>query len=245
MSSAAVAGSRFLVLWSLVRAAAAALSAAGVVYLLVHDLAYVRTNGTPSGSHVPTYVTNFFSYFTIESNIFVAIFLALSAVWGLTRGRRGLPQPMALAGFQILAASCILLTGVVYNVLLRGDDRDGGIAPFVDWTNELMHVIVPLIMLADVLVSPRPRRVPWVTILLPVGYAIAYLVYTIVRAPFITSPVGGAPYWYPYPFLNPHTQGGWSGVMIYVVVISAGFALFAALLVAFMRWRASRGAAQR
>jgi hypothetical protein len=33
--------------------------------------------------------------------------------------------------------------------------------------------------------------------------------------------------------------------MIYVVVISAGFALFAALLVAFMRWRASRGAAQR
>ncbi|GGF33069.1 hypothetical protein GCM10010922_05210 [Microbacterium sorbitolivorans] len=245
MPSATAAGSRFLTLWSIVRAVAAIAAAVGVIYLLLHDLAYVRTNPTASGSHVPTYVANFFSYFTIESNIFVAVYLTLASIWGFTRGRRGLPQPIALASFQILAACCILLTGVVYNVLLRGEDRSGGIAPFVDWTNELMHVVIPLVMLADVIVSPRPRRVPWGTIFLPVGYAIAYLAYTIVRAPFIISPVGGAPYWYPYPFLNPHVQGGWGGVMIYVVVMSGGFALFAALLIAFMRWRASRGGAQR
>lgn len=245
MPSATAAGSRFLVFWSVVRAIAALAAATAVIYLLFHDLAYVRTNETASGSHVPTYIANFFSYFTIESNVFVAVYFTLASIWGFTRGRRGRPQPIALATFQILAACCILLTGVVYNVLLRNEDRTGGIAPFVDWTNEVMHVIIPIIMLADVLVSPRPRRVPWGTILLPVGYAIAYLVYTIVRAPFIISPVSGAPYWYPYPFLNPHVQGGWGGVMIYVVVMSAGFAVFAALLIWFMRWRASRGAAQR
>jgi len=237
------AGSRFVLVWSVVRAVAAVAAAAGVIYLFAHDLAYVRSDPTPSGSHVPTYVTNFFSYFTIESNIFAALYLAFAAVWGFTRGSRGEKQPMALASFQILTACCALLTGVVYNVLLRGDDTSGGIAPFVEWTNELMHVAVPLIMLLDVVLSPRPRRVPWGTVLLPVGYAIAYLAYTIIRAPFIVSPVGGAPYWYPYPFLNPHVQGGWGGVMTYIVVIATGFAIFAALLVAFMRWRASRRSA--
>lgn len=244
MSPDNVAGARFLTLWSVVRAAAAAVTAAAVIYLLVHDLRYVLVNETPSGSHVPTYVANYFSFFTIQSNIMAAVYLGLAAIWGFTKGRRGVAQPMPLAGFQILTACCMILTGVVYNVLLRGLERDGGIAPFVDWTNELMHVIAPLVLLVDVIVSPRPRRVPWGTILLPLGYVVAYLTYTFIRAPFIISPVGAAPYWYPYPFLNPHAQGGWGGVASYIVVIAAGFVLFAAALVAFVRWRASRDTAR-
>ncbi|MGO1265747.1 MAG: Pr6Pr family membrane protein [Microbacterium gubbeenense] len=229
---------RFLVAWSAFRALAALVIIFTLVYLFVHDLSYVRIAEDPPAAHVPTYVANYFSYFTIESNIFAALFLGAAAIWGFTRGRRGAPQPRALVAGQVLAACCMLLTGVVYNALLRGDDTAGGVAPYVAWTSELMHVIAPLVLLADVLIAPRPARPRWSAMLVPIGYAIAYVLYTLVRAPFIVSPVGGAPSWYPYPFFNPAVQGGWGGVFSYIGVMAAGFAVFSAALVAFLRWRA-------
>lgn len=230
--------SRFLISWSVFRALAALTIAFTLVYLFAHDLSYVQAADDPPAAHVPTYVANFFSYFTIESNIFAALYLGAAALWGLTRGRRGARPSRALAIFQVLAACCMLLTGVVYNVLLRGDDTAGGVAPYVEWTSELMHVVAPLVLLIDVLIAPRPRRIPWAALLVPIGYAIAYVAYTLMRAPFIVSPVGGAPSWYPYPFFNPAVQGGWGGVLTYIGVMSVGFAVFSAALVAFLRWRA-------
>lgn len=232
------AASRFLITWSVCRAVAACAIVFTLVYLFAHDLSYVQVADQPPAAHVPTYVANFFSYFTIESNIFAAAYLGAASIWGLTRGRRGTEPPRTLAALQVLAACCMLLTGVVYNALLRGDDTAGGVAPYVEWTSELMHVVAPLILLIDVIVAPRPRRIPWATMLVPIGYAVAYVGYTLIRAPFIVSPVGGARTWYPYPFFNPAVQDGWGGVFAYISVMAAGFAIFSAALVAFLRWRA-------
>ncbi|HJA03514.1 MAG TPA: Pr6Pr family membrane protein [Candidatus Microbacterium stercoravium] len=229
---------RFLIAWSVFRGIAALAIAYALVHQFAHDLSYVRVADEPFASHVGTFAGNFFSYFTNESNIFAALYLAAACTWGLTHARRGSVQPRALAAFQVLAACCMLLTGVVYNVLLRGDDTSGGVAPFVEWTNELMHVAAPLVLLADVLISPRARRIPWRVAFVPLGYAIVYVAYTLLRAPFITSPVGGAPVWYPYPFFNPAIQGGWAGVFVYIGTMAAGFAVFSVLLVAYIRWRA-------
>ena len=73
-----------------------------------------------------------------------------------------------------------------------------------------MHVIAPLVLLADVLIAPRPARPRWSAMLfVPIGYAIAYVLYTLVRAPFIVSPVERrAVVDLPYPFFNPAVQGG-------------------------------------
>lgn len=223
--------------WSALRLAVAALIAVAVVYQFCHDLPYTLSASTPHAAHVPTFVANFFSFFTNQSNIIAAAFLAWAGVHGLRR--RG-PAGVGLASLQVLAVSCMALTGVVYNVLLRPDeDRGAGVAPFVGWTSEIMHVAVPIFLVIDLVVGPRARRVSWAAVLLPIGYAVAYVAYSLVRAPFVTAPSSGRSPWYPYPFLDPRIQGGWDGVFAYVGVMALGFAIVAALTVAAIRARAA------
>jgi hypothetical protein len=53
-----------------------------------------------------------------------------------------------------------------------------------------------------------------------------------VRGPLVTNPNTGAPYWYPYPFLDPHAQAsGYAGVALWVAIISAAFIVVGVLVV--------------
>jgi hypothetical protein len=113
----------------------------------------------------------------------------------------------------------MIVTGVVYNLLLRGIELPQGST--VPWSNEVLHVVIPLFLLADVLFAPRRRSLPWAALGAIVAFPIAWVGYTLVRANLITSPGTGDPYWYPYPFLNPHiTPGGYLGVAAYIVGIA-------------------------
>jgi hypothetical protein len=112
----------------------------------------------------------------------------------------------------------MVVTGIVYNILLRNIP----IAGISDvWTNETLHVVMPLILLLDVLLAPRRRALPWRALWLVVAFPIVWAVYTLVRAEFITSPLSGNLWWYPYPFLDPHlVPGGYVGVAGYVLGVS-------------------------
>src|SRR5690606_7034265 len=90
--------------WSALRLAVAALIAVAVVYQFCHDLPYTLSASTPHAAHVPTFVANFFSFFTNQSNIIAAAFLAWAGVHGLRR--RG-PAGVGLASLQVLAVSCM------------------------------------------------------------------------------------------------------------------------------------------
>lgn len=224
--------------WPYLRLTAAVLAVAALSRQLAQTLGNAQSATTEWGQHVPTIVANFFSYFTVLSNIWAVIALTVGAIWMLrTRGSVD-PEPRWLATLLACASTYMIVTGVVYNLLLRSISLDG-IGEF--WTNETMHVVIPLVMLADVLFAPRRRALEWPAVLVVAAFPILWAAYTLVRADFIIAPLTGVPHWYPYPFLNPHLDGANYGtVALYIVGIAAAIIGIAALVVWMGRRRGIR-----
>lgn len=178
---------------------------------------------------------NFFSFFTVESNALAAIVMIVCAIVGFSR-RDADPEWLAIARACVVAY--MVTTGIVYNLLLRGIELPQGST--LPWSNEVLHVIAPLYLLIDWLVAPGRRplraRVTWIVIAFPLAWA----VYTLVRGPLTPDQVYGAPYWYPYPFLNPNlSPNGYLSVTFYVILIAAVISLVAAGVL----WLSRRGSA--
>lgn len=105
--------------WPYIRLAAAALAAAAIVAQLVRTLEIALAADTAWGAHLPTVFANFFSFFTILSNVLAAVVLAVGGIWGLTH-RDARVEPTWLATLLVCASTYMIVTGVVYNTLLRG-----------------------------------------------------------------------------------------------------------------------------
>ena len=185
---------------------------------------------------VATGVANFFCFFTILSNVSSAVVLVLLGVRFFARGRRVEVDPVALATALAFVSTYMIVTGIVYNLLLRGIPLQPETVP---WSNEIMHVWGPLFLLLDVVLGPTRRRLPWTAAFAAAIFPIVWIVYTLLRAPLITNPTTGAPFWYPYPFLDPNT-GGWGSVAVYIVVIAAAIIALAVGVVAIGRARGIR-----
>jgi hypothetical protein len=147
---------------------------------------------------------NFFSFFTIVSNIFGAAVL-LAAAFDLPEDRR---VRDLLRGVATLS---LVIVGVVFSVLLaRGDS---GLMP---WVNAIVHYAMPILIALDWCLDPPQtpvsRRDAATWLVLPA----AYLAYALVR--------GAIVHWYPYAFLNVDTIG-YAGVAAY----SAGILVFSLL----------------
>lgn len=140
------------------------------------------------GNFVPL---NFFSYFTIESNILVVITLLLSAVavaWG---------KNDKLDKLRSAATVYIVIVGIGFAVLLAG--IEGMTLTAVPWNNTVLHYIVPLAMVVDFLIDRPGRKLSFRRSLVWLLFPVVYLAYSLVR--------GGLSGWYPYPFLDPATSG--------------------------------------
>lgn len=171
----------------------------------------------------------------------LVVVLALLAVRALRRRDAGV-DPAGLATLLVCTSTYMIVTGVVYNLLLRSIP----IAGISDvWTNETLHLVVPLFLLADVLIGPRRRALPWRTVLVAAVLPVAWVLYTMVRANFVVGPATGDPWWYPYPFLDPHlVPGEYAGVGGYILGIAAVILGTAAGVVAVGRRRGLRDADQ-
>lgn len=158
-------------------------------------------------------IVNFFSYFTIESNMFAAVILLMSAyfVWK----RRKDPQLESLRGGAVLY---MVVTGIIYNLLLRGESL-GSLLP---WVNDVLHRVFPVVMLFDWLYCPPKRKFTAKEALLWLIYPVVYAVYTLVHGPL-------ARHWYPYPFIDV-AQHGYARVALNCVVIAISVAVLALVL---------------
>lgn len=215
--------------WPYLRLAGSALGVAAIVAQLTRTLEIATTSRTDHGGHLPTVVANFFSFFTIESNVLAAIALAVGGIWALRQGDRATVEPRWLAVLLVCASTYMIVTGVVYNTLLRGIPLPQGAT--VAWSNEVLHVVIPLIMLLDVLLAPRRRALGWGAVGIAAIFPIVWVCCTLIRANLIIAPATGNPYWYPYPFLDPHQPGGYGAVALYVPLIAAIIIGAAALVV--------------
>lgn len=156
-------------------------------------------------------VGNFFSYFTYESNIAAMVVLFVGALApeppdAPARHRRDLVRG-AVTLYMVI-------TGLVYNVLLAGDDVDVALA----WIDTMVHRIMPIVVLIDWVVDPPAERVRVRQALVWLVFPLAYLPYSLVRGE-ITG-------WYPYYFLDPG-ENGYAQVAVYAVVLAALMALLA------------------
>lgn len=155
---------------------------------------------------------NFFSFFTIESNLIGAITFVVGALWlllGWTRRR--------LDYLRGAATLYMVVTGIVYAVLLSNAD----VQTAIPWVNAVLHYLFPAGMLLDWLLD-CPKQLSFKRALLWLIYPLAYLAYTLIRGPF-------AHHWYPYPFLNVSGHGytyvAFSSLVIALAVVGLAFGL--------------------
>ena len=225
--------------WTLLRLAMAAVTVAAIVAQLA------KSTGTAIelGRDVTTTIANFFSFFTILSNTAAAVVLAWIALWYLVKGRsQGTDaEPRGLAVALACVSTYMIITGIVYNTLLRNIELPQGSEP-IPWSNEVLHLIGPIFLLLDVFLGPLRRALPWRSLWAVVAFPIVWVIYTMIRGTLVTNPVSGDPFWYPYPFLNPNNPGGWPSVILYVIGIAAAIVAVGAFVVWWGRRRGAAGA---
>jgi len=180
------------------------------------QLAHTLTRRSEQGaSDLGFYVQNFFSFFTIDSNLLSAATLLLGAVLLVT----GRADRRWFTVVRLVTTTYMTVTLIVYNLLLRGIELPQG--ETLSWSNEILHVVGPLYVVIDWLFAPGRTRLEWRSIWVVVVFPVVWAAYTLLRGLFASDPVTGAP-WYPYPFLNPDTSpGGYASVAGYLALISA------------------------
>ncbi|MET7437222.1 MULTISPECIES: Pr6Pr family membrane protein [unclassified Streptomyces] len=167
------------------------------------------------------------SYFTIQSNVLLAVVLLVSArrAWS---ARRPL-HPMLTGGVLLY----IVITGLVYHVILANASSPfsmtGG--PPTGWhavANHLLHTVTPIAAVIDwlLLTSPAPVRVSQAAAWLL--YPVAYLLFSVARSAMIPSTSSGR---YLYPFLDVDRHGH-LGVLSNALLLGLAFYALALLLVA-------------
>jgi hypothetical protein len=164
---------------------------------------------------IPETVLRYFGYFTILTNIMVALcFTALL----LKRS-----SFFHKSGTQTAIAVYIFIVALIYNTVLRGLIKPQGLNRIVD---ELLHVIMPIIFILYWFIYTDKRPLQWKRIFSWLLYPLAYIIYTLFRGRFA--------HFYPYPFLNVD-QLGYSSVLINCIWVSFAFLLFSLLFVAIGR----------
>ena len=190
---------------------------AAVIGQLVTSIGFWTDKGV---TNIGSNVVNFLSFFTIESNILSAVVLLIGA--SLLVGLQEDPRWFLVA--RLCVVTYMVTTGVVYNLLLRGIELPQGST--LGWSNEIMHVVVPIYLLVDWILAPGRRPVRWRAIWIVVIFPFVWSVYTLVRGPLVIDQVYGTDFWYPYPFMNPNVQpNGYASVAVYMLLITAVIAL--------------------
>ncbi len=181
----------------------------------INTAAFFGSNGKGDNA-VAHSLFNFVSFFTIESNIIAAVTFGIGAgVLLLTKG----DGPAWFATLRLGAVTYMTITGLVYNLLLRGYPLPQGRT--LEWANEVFHVVMPIVVLLDWLLAPGRGRLDYKKIWVVIAFPIVWCAYTLIRAPFAVDPSLGTTPWYPYPFLDPQlSHNGYVSVAFYIIVIA-------------------------
>jgi hypothetical protein len=172
----------------------------------------------------------YFGYFTIVSNLVVALGAGLLAV---DPSRR---EPW-VAAVRLAGVIMIVITGLGYHLLLAADNETTGLGV---WTDLGLHTVVPIVTVVGWLaVGPR-GLVTWQEVHRSLRIPAVWLVYALVRGQVTGEPV--------YPFMDVQTLG--VGTVAVTLLVISAFALVLGLLLlgidrALARWGALEPAMER
>ncbi|OON81022.1 Pr6Pr family membrane protein [Streptomyces tsukubensis] len=173
------------------------------------------------------------SYFTIQSNILLALVLAVAArrSWKPRRPVR----PLITGGVLLLTA----ITGLVYHLLLTNTasgfsmtDTGRG-STWETAATQLLHTVTPIAAVLDWLLFTRPGALRIRHAGLWMAYPALYLAFTLLRGAALSP---GTRARYPYPFLDAEVHG-YATVALNAAVLGASFYALALVLVGLDRVR--------
>ncbi|WP_072391605.1 Pr6Pr family membrane protein [Hyphomicrobium sp. CS1GBMeth3] len=130
---------------------------------------------------------NFFSYFTILTNIIAALAMTVPLVAPGSILGRFFNAP----SIRTAIATYIIVVGVVYHLVLRDLWDPQGWQWIADMS---LHYVTPVLFALDWLLFVPKRSVPWATAMHALAYPIAYMGWTLWH--------GSWSGFYPYPFVD-------------------------------------------
>ena len=170
---------------------------------------------------------NFFSFFTIQSNL-----LAVATLGLLVVVRRAEWTPL-FDGVRSGVVLYMAITGIVFALLLSGLQEE--LQTTIPWVDFVVHKLMPVVLVADWLLDPPRHRLPLWAAAAWLVYPLTWFLYTVLR--------GASVDWYPYPFVDVG-ELGYGGVVGRASVMLFGFAMAAVALRAIgNRLSGSRAAA--
>jgi len=149
----------------------------------------------------------YFSYFTIQTSLINIAVLLLTGLHGL-RSARDYRHWTAIRAHIV---SYAVITGVVYNLLLRNIPAEPGMPVLQQWPNDITHVWIPLYLVLDWLVNPERSYLSWKALSAGIIFPVFWLGFALVR--------GQLTGWYPYSFINPAGELGVPGQLAHVGVM--------------------------
>ena len=166
-------------------------------------------------------IINYFSFFTILTNLLLAVGLSCFLLKPASRIGRFFWRPAVRTGLALY----IGVVGAVYMLVLRELWNPQGLQKMAD---VLLHELVPALYVVYWALFVSRVRLAWSNVWLWLIYPAVYLFYTLVRGVFRG--------WYPYPFVDVQAIGygrvAWNAAGLLVVFVLAG-----AAMVAIGRWR--------
>ncbi len=226
---------RWAVAWNIARLVIAIAITAATI-----DQVRLATSAAASvGIDGATAVLRLLGFFTVQSNVLAAAVLVWAAVRALA-ARNRTADPPVLAVSLAAVTTYMLITGLVYNIVLRGV---GDIGIMLGWSNDMHHIIGPAFMLLDLIIGSGRRTLRWQALLGVLAYPLAWVAVALALGPFLISPSTGTTPWYPYPFLDPtSTTGGYLGVTVWMIGIAVVIAALGSLTILAGRARGALAA---
>ncbi|MCR5626298.1 MAG: Pr6Pr family membrane protein [Lachnospiraceae bacterium] len=148
-----------------------------------------------------------FSYFTVLSNIWVMIMMAVSIFFIFTGRKRG----KAFTVVKMLATNAITITFLIYLVILAPTDPRGFFGAYAKeaFSSLAAHVICPLCALFDYILYDEPVELKGFKKLIFTAFPLFYLFYSLLLGPVMGMR------WremrMPYNFLNFDAPCSWFG----------------------------------
>ena len=172
---------------------------------------YILISNVPeNGLTIAEAIGRFFIFFTILTNLLVAIATTFLTAAPSSAGGMFFSKPSTLTAITVY----IFIVGLIYNLVLRGLWAPGGLQKLAD---ELLHVVVPLLFILYWFLFSTKHSLGWKHSINWLAYPAFYFIYALTR--------GSMEGFYPYPFLNVHELG------YNTVLRNAGVILFAFIII--------------
>lgn len=190
-----------------------------VWYGLVLQLYLIMQTAREKELSMVAEVVRYLSYFTILTNLMVAICVTVILLSPRSRTGHFFSKPAVQSGIALY----ILVVGITYSVALRQIWNPVGLQLVAD---RVLHDVIPVLYILYWAFFVPKNSLKWSDPLWWLVYPFVYLVYVMIRGAFINQ--------YPYYFLDPES-GDWPGVWISIVVLFAAFAGLGFLMVGISR----------